>query len=88
MYVGQRLPAGHQFVAPGLDQAQKFSSIEHIRIKFMNISQVKLMGTIFMMDKPNQVKWSGCDWCLSASGFPVFYPQDGQRPVHQVPSGA
>lgn len=44
----------------------------------MNISQVKLMGTIFMMDKPNQVKWwSGCDWYLSALGFPVFYTQDG-----------
>ena len=54
----------------------------------MNISQVKLMGTIFMMDKPNQVKWwSGCDWYLSALGFPVFYTQDGQTSVHQVPSG-
>lgn len=30
--VGQRLPTGHQFAAPGLDQAQMLSSSEHMEL--------------------------------------------------------
>lgn len=54
-FCSQRLPVGHQFVALGLDQAQRFSSSTHIKTTSTYSGQVKSMRITFMMDETHEL---------------------------------